>query len=233
MDTTASSIKSKERVQQHGEVFTSDSIVNDMLDLVDAELKTDDIKKYIDSTYLEPSCGTGNFLIRILDRKLEAVQLLPEDEQEEWLLHAVSSIYGVDIQKDNVLESRERMLKLIENGSVDVLDLPDRETQPWHFKGIKLSPVVRKVVEDILEHNILHGDCLTGHAYEGVIDTNANLVFIQYTWKDGKVNCSGHSLDDIKNNTPNDLLENYGRYVPYLQLSSLNLDYSDDAGTDF
>lgn len=233
MDTTASSIKSKERVQQHGEVFTPDSIVNDMLDLVDAELKTDDIKKYIDSTYLEPSCGTGNFLIRILDRKLEAVQLLPEDEQEEWLLHAVSSIYGVDIQKDNVLESRERMLELIENGSVDVLDLPDRETQPWHFKGIKLNPAVHKVVEDILEHNILHGDCLTGHTYDGAVDTNTNLVFIQYTWKDGKVNCSGHSLDDIKNNTPNDLLENYGRYVPYLQLSSLNLDYSDDAGTDF
>lgn len=98
-----------------------------MLDLVDKELDKENIWEYIDKTYLEPSCGNGNFLIRILDRKLQVVQKLPKEQWELGLLHSLSTIYAVDIQGDNVAESKERLIELIKNGSVDVLELQDKE----------------------------------------------------------------------------------------------------------
>ena len=183
-------IKSKERVKQHGEVFTPDSIVNDMLDLTDKGLDTEDIWKYIDTTYLEPSCGNGNFLVRILDRKLEKVQKLPKDQQELALLHAVSSIYAVDIQKDNVEESRERLLNLIKTGTTELLELPDKEKLPFHFEKIELSEELEKSIKLILENNIMHGNMLTCKQYEyinGNMPTGNDLVFCEYTWNNNLV----------------------------------------------
>ena len=98
-------IKSKERVKNFGEVFTPDTIVNDMLDLVSEQLPEDE--SYITKTFLEPSCGDGQFLIRILYRKLLQVQELPIEQRQFALVKAVSSIYGVDIQADNVFNSME------------------------------------------------------------------------------------------------------------------------------
>lgn len=156
-------IKSKARVKEHGEVFTPDSIVGDMLDLIDNELREANItaEEYILESYLEPACGNGNFLIRILDRKLAAVRLLDADKHVEGLIKAVSSIYGIDIQEDNVLESIDRMMKLIENGEVDVLELKDKEVRSFvNGGGFKLDPVTKEIVEFILRKNIVLGNAL-------------------------------------------------------------------------
>jgi len=103
-------IKSKDRVTNHGEVFTSEREVNAMLDLVKQETER------IESRFLEPACGHGNFLIKILERKLNVVESKYKNSQMEYERYgvlAVSSIYGVDLQEDNVIEARDRLLGYI------------------------------------------------------------------------------------------------------------------------
>ena len=93
-----SQVKSKQRIAEHGEVFTAAREVNSMLDLVKQETLR------IDSRFLEPTCGNGNFLVEILKRKLEVVNLKYRKSQLEWERYAVlaiSSLYGVDILEDN------------------------------------------------------------------------------------------------------------------------------------
>ena len=105
-------VKSKERVADHGEVFTSEREVNAMLDLVKQETER------IESRFLEPACGNGNFLAEILKRKLEVVTKLYKKNAFDWELYsilALSSSYGVDILEDNVLECRERLLEIWKN----------------------------------------------------------------------------------------------------------------------
>lgn len=97
-----SSIKSKERVSKFGEVFTPEHIVNDMCDLIPS-----DIWQNIDATFLEPSCGNGNFIAEILRRKLSICHNSDE------IVRAYKSIYGIDIQQDNVEETKARMLKML------------------------------------------------------------------------------------------------------------------------
>lgn len=99
-------IKSKKRVSEHGEVFTNEREVNAMLDMVQ-----DEITK-LESTVLEPACGTGNFLIEILKRKIDVVQRIysSQYEYELYSMLVFSTIYGLDIQKDNVLETRKRLI---------------------------------------------------------------------------------------------------------------------------
>ena len=98
-------IRSKGRVRNLGEVFTPEHIVNDMLDMVDQQAKE------IESRFLEPSCGTGNFLVEILRRKLNTVreESLELQNLEFNTLLSLSSIYGIDIDLENVLESQRRM----------------------------------------------------------------------------------------------------------------------------
>ena len=91
-------IKSKKRVKEFAEVFTPDFIVKDMCDLIPSE-----IWENIESTFLEPACGNGNFLVEIYARKLERCK----DEKDG--LKALASIVGIDIQQDNVDESRLRL----------------------------------------------------------------------------------------------------------------------------
>ena len=94
-------IKSRKRVVDHGEVFTNEREVKAMCDLVNDETQR------IDSRFLEPACGDGNFLAEILDRKLAVVKKKYRrsvmDFEKNSLL-AVSSLYGVDIMMDNVLQ---------------------------------------------------------------------------------------------------------------------------------
>jgi len=102
-------VKSKQRVKDHGEVFTPKHIVNDMLDLVKQETER------IDSRFLEPACGTGNFLVEILRRKLAVVEQRygkSQIEYERYAVIAVSSIYGVDLLQDNVEEARKRLFDI-------------------------------------------------------------------------------------------------------------------------
>jgi hypothetical protein len=140
-----SQIKSKERVADHGEVFTSEREVNAMLDLVKPETER------IDSRFLEPACGNGNFLAEILRRKLAVVEQRYRKSQleyERYAVLAVSSIYGIDIQQDNVKECRERLFDLFDA----------------HYSGIykaDTQDACRASVCYILSRNILWGDALT------------------------------------------------------------------------
>lgn len=94
-------IKSKNRVQKYGEVFTAEREVKAMCDLIPV-----DVWNNIDSRFLEPACGNGNFLVEIYARKLERC-----NTQEE-ALRALNSIYAIDIQADNCEESRQRLKQM-------------------------------------------------------------------------------------------------------------------------
>lgn len=99
-------IKSKHRVANHGEVFTSDREISNMLDLVKNEAEN------IGSRFLEPACGDGNFLAAILKRKLEVVTSRYKKSQSDWERYsiiALSSIYGVELLEDNVISCRVRL----------------------------------------------------------------------------------------------------------------------------
>ena len=142
---TKNQTKSKQRVADHGEVFTAEREVNAMLDLVKQETER------IDSRFLEPACGTGNFLAEILRRKLAVVKSRygkNPDDYERYAVFAVTSIYGVDILLDNVDECRNRMFEIF-----------DKEYTA--NCGIWANDETRSAVRHILKHNILCGDALT------------------------------------------------------------------------
>ena len=139
------SAQAKQRVADYGEVFTSEPIVNAMLDLVKQETER------IDSRFLEPACGTGNFLTEILHRKLNAVEKNYRRSQldfERYLVLAVSSMYGIDILEDNVIECRKRLFEIADERYTALFKKKAREG-------------VRRVIRYILSKNILWGDALT------------------------------------------------------------------------
>ena len=102
-------VKSKQRVVDHGEVFTPPWMVEAMLDLIKAE------SERIDARFLEPACGSGNFIGRILRRKLAAVELKygkSDFERRHYALLALMCIYGIELLPDNVAECRENALEI-------------------------------------------------------------------------------------------------------------------------
>lgn len=144
-------VKSRKRVADHGEVFTSEREVNSMLDLVKQETER------IDSRFLEPACGTGNFLAEILNRKLKVVKKRYSNNKldyEKYAVLAITSIYGVDILEDNVLECRNRMFSIF-NDEYTKICKEDANDE------------CREAVRYILSRNILHGDALTMATLEG------------------------------------------------------------------
>src|SRR6186713_204141 len=105
-------VKSKERVADHGEVFTPPWLVEAMLDLVKAETER------IDSRFLEPACGSGNFLVPVLRRKLAAVERKfgrSDFEKQHYALLALMCIYGVELLSDNIAECRANLLEILAN----------------------------------------------------------------------------------------------------------------------
>ena len=151
-------INSKERVKEFGEVFTPDSIVNDMLDLMDKQLPNNE--EYITQTVLEPACGDGQFLIQILYRKLLQVQKLPIEQRQINLIKALSSIYGVDIQKDNVKKAKERMEKVATGKKVSSFDLNSKKQPIQIDLGIEYTEQLIKAIKHILKTNIIVGNTL-------------------------------------------------------------------------
>ena len=141
-------IKSKERVSAHGEVFTNPREVNAMLDLVKAETER------IDSRFLEPACGDGNFLIEILRRKLaicEARVIAKQYTQLQYehdAIWAISSIYGIELLADNAEACRDRLLGYF------------TEQYSRLFKTKSKASCIQ-AVSYILSKNIIHGDALT------------------------------------------------------------------------
>ena len=99
-------VKSRQRVADHGEVFTPRWLVDDMLDLVAGETER------IDSRFLEPACGSGNFLVPILERKLAAVQARygrSDFEKRHYALHGLMCVYGIELLPDNAAECRDNL----------------------------------------------------------------------------------------------------------------------------
>lgn len=142
--TRPKQVVSKQRVADHGEVFTSEREVNAMLDLVKQETER------IDARFLEPACGTGNFLTEILRRKLEVVEKNYRRSQLEYernLVLAVSSIYGIDILEDNVMTCRQRLFNMA------------NERYTALFKK-KAREACRSAVKYVLDQNIIWGDAL-------------------------------------------------------------------------
>lgn len=138
-------VKCKQRVADHGEVFTADREVNAMLDLVKQETER------IDSRFLEPACGSGNFLVEVLRRKLAIVKnryKRSQLEYERYAVIAVSSIYGIDLLGDNIAECQKRLLEIF------------NEQYESLYKN-KCKEECRSSVKFILKKNILRGDALT------------------------------------------------------------------------
>ena len=151
MDTQ---IKSRDRVAAHGEVFTNPREVNAMLDLVKPETER------LDSRFLEPACGDGNFLIEILRRKLAICENRVRSKQytqlqyEEKAVLAISSIYGIELLPDNAEACRQRLL--------------DCFTEQYRnlFKS-KCKETCIEAVRYILSKNIILGDALTYKRVDG------------------------------------------------------------------
>jgi SAM-dependent methyltransferase len=140
-----SQIISKQRVADHGEVLTGKREVNAMLDLVKQETER------IESRFLEPACGNGNFLAAILERKLAVVEKRYGKSQldfERYAVCAVSSLYGIDILPDNVSQCRERLQNIFNQAYGRLF--------PTTAKA-----GCRDAVSFILHRNIIWGDALT------------------------------------------------------------------------
>ena len=131
MSAKSKQIKSKARVNKFAEVFTAEREVKDMCDLIPSEVWED-----IDSRFLEPACGNGNFLVEIFERKLNRC------ESAQQGLNALRSIYGIDIQQDNVEESKQRLFDMF------ITQFP------------KAPAITAIIAAQILENNIICGDSL-------------------------------------------------------------------------
>ena len=162
-----SQIKSKERVSERGEVFTAEREVKAMCDLVKDECER------IDSRFLEPACGDGNFLAEILRRKLEVVKKQYKKstyEYEQNSVLAVTSIYGVDIMMDNVLACRERMFE-IWNKAYTANCKKDANDE------------TREAVKFILSLNIVLGNALSMMCVdEKQEDTDEPIIFPEWSF---------------------------------------------------
>lgn len=153
---------SKQRVADHGEVYTSAREVNAMLDLVAQEMER------IESRVLEPACGNGNFLAEALQRKLMAVKRKYEKSQFEYernAILAISSIYGIDILPDNVDSCRQRLLMQFEQA----------------YRKIYKSEAKEDCIASaqfLLEKNIIWGDALT---LRTVGDVSCPIIFSEWS----------------------------------------------------
>jgi hypothetical protein len=134
-------VRSKQRAADHGEVFTPAWLVETMLDLVKAETER------IDSRILEPACGSGNFLVPALQRKLAAVELKfgkSDFEKRQYALFGLMCVYGIELLEDNVAECRENMLEILGD-----------------YIGLEEQNDLYRAAAYVLSQNIVHGDALT------------------------------------------------------------------------
>jgi|LakMenEpi03Aug12_release.lakeMendotaPanAssembly.Ray.scaffolds.fasta_scaffold224225_3 hypothetical protein len=177
-------VKSSDRVRDLGEVFTPSSTVQEMLDLLPKKMWS----IHPSTTFLEPACGDGNFLVAILDRKLERLsedyeaQLLPSgvdiESAQFHALEAIASIYAIDISSENIIGgvpgheigARTRLLNLFSE---------------WHELelGKTLTPrsVVFKAAKWIVDHNLIVGNMLATDS-NGKPTGRDNIPLIEYVF---------------------------------------------------
>ena len=184
-DKKEQQVVSRQRVADHGEVYTAKREVNAMLDLVKEETER------IDSRFLEPACGTGNFLVEILNRKMEAVRrqyAKNRFEYDQASAMAVSSMYGVELLPDNVETCRQRLLE-------QYLD-----TYRQHL-STDVSPELERCIRFLLSKNILCGDALTMLQQDGTPITFCEWTFIG---TGGKVKRRDFELSELLKNVEYD-----------------------------
>lgn len=181
-------IKSKKRVQKHGEVFTPYKTVNHMLDIPEVKKCCEDLQ----ATFLEPSAGEGAFLVEILKRKLQMVSEKYNDnliQYENFSLLALSTLYGIELLKDNA--------------HICVMNMFKSYNEMYHQQAMKHEKNVKKNVQDsamtIISQNIAQGNFLTRLSSNG-----EPLVFSEWkpvSFKNGqkviKVNRTEYTLDEI------------------------------------
>jgi hypothetical protein len=134
-------IKSKQRVANHGEVFTPEWLVEAMLDLVKDETER------LDSRFLESACGSGNFLTKILKRKLAAVELRygkSDFDRKHYALLSLMCIYGIELLEDNIEECKANLLEIMAD-----------------YLNIVSEDILYACSDFVLSKNIVHGDALT------------------------------------------------------------------------
>jgi hypothetical protein len=139
--------RSKQRINDHGEVFTPSWMVEAMLDLVKHETER------IDSRFLEPACGSGNFIVSILRRKFAAVELKyakSEFERRHYALLGLMCVYGIELLPDNIAECRAIVLELFAD-----------------YLGIDAADDFYRAASVVLAQNIVHGDALTMRTLSG------------------------------------------------------------------
>lgn len=150
-----SHIKSKKRVADHGEVFTPAWMVEAMLDLVKGETER------IDSRFLEPACGDGNFLVQILRRKLTAVEIKygkSDFERRHYALLALMCIYGIELLADNIAECRANLLAIFAD-----------------YQNLTPSDDLYRAAFYVLSQNLVRADALTMRA-----DGNSPITFAEW-----------------------------------------------------
>ncbi len=176
MTTNEKQTKSKNRVREHGEVFTAEREVNAMLDFVKNETER------IDSRFLEPACGNGNFLIKILERKLNVVDGAYKRSQWDWEIHAmvaVSSLYGVELLQDNVEECRSRLFDYFKQ----------------RYKTLYKSKISNNYLENIrflFSKNIVCGDALTLLQVDGT-----PIIFSEWGFAGSKVTRRDFTMSNL------------------------------------
>lgn len=147
LSTGVTYIKSRKRVSDHGEVFTPAWMIDAMLDLVKDETER------IDSRFLEPACGSGNFLVQVLRRKLLSVQLRygqSEFEKHHYALLGLMCIYGIELLPDNIAECSNILL--------------DNFAE---YLGVDDAHEIYRAASVVLSVNLVHGDALTMKAHDG------------------------------------------------------------------
>jgi hypothetical protein len=140
-------VKSKDRVADHGEVFTPPWLVAAMLDLVKDETER------IDSRFLEPACGSGNFLVQVLRRKFAAVELKygkSDFERRHYALLGLMCIYGIELLADNIAECRANLLEIFAE-----------------YLGLDGPDELHRAASFVLSQNLVHGDALALHTHDG------------------------------------------------------------------
>jgi hypothetical protein len=194
-------VKSSERVRDLGEVFTPNATVQEMLDLLPTSIWT----PHPAANFLEPACGDGNFLVAILDRKLDQIgklhneQMLPAGSGTEaaqyHALEALASIYAVDISSDNIIGgtpghevgARTRLLTMLNEWNAHVLK-----------KRLNERSLVLRAATWIVEHNLIVGNMLSVDA-AGKPTGRDQIPLIEYSWDPGNqsVSLSKTTVGDV------------------------------------
>ncbi len=153
-----SQIKTKKRVSDHGEVFTPAWMVEAMLDLVKGE------SERIDSRFLEPACGDGNFLVQVLRRKLAAVELSygkSDFERQHYTLLAIMCIYGIELLPDNIADCRANLLAIL----AEYLTLAESDN-------------LYRAASHVLSQNLVRGDALKMRTHDDQAITFAEWGYL-------------------------------------------------------